>query len=418
MSTASADSPADTRSFVRKIDDAVFAVEQTVVVTFLSAMTLMVFIDVVDRRLTAPDSKIGELLARIGGVENEATRAMLDGTVAPILGGVVGFLLLVFGFGTVSKAEKKFGAPTFVRAIGAAAMLAMLGWIMTAQHEVADEWGGMRQARLFPSKYFYLLLYALVVVPWTLKLLRNKPKGWEKRVLGFVVGGGLLAYFGLTYFPDEYSWSLEVSGIMLLWVGSLGASVCVYTGKHIRLEALQKTVPGKFRKYVIAGGFFVAAGFIGFLAYLGYDYVAAQIEFHAVFEQTGIPDWVASIAIPVAFLLAAIRFAGGAVSALQGGSYGVSKNEELAAAAAALEELKAGGADASGSDSDSEAESEADADTDADADERGVSRCSGRCGGCGRGGGRRRLRTLRPPARMRGTRGGSLLRPATSPPSR
>ena len=64
---------------------------------------------------------------------------------------------------------------------------------------------------------------------------RSAASPLAERMLGVV--------FALMYFPDEFSWSLEVSGIMLLWVGALGASICAYAGKHIRLDALQKTVP-------------------------------------------------------------------------------------------------------------------------------------------------------------------------------
>ena len=76
--------------WLRKIDDFVYSTEQTIVVSFLSAMTIMVFLDVVDRRLSSPDSKIGDLLGRIAGIENEATKAWVDGTLAPIVAAVLG----------------------------------------------------------------------------------------------------------------------------------------------------------------------------------------------------------------------------------------------------------------------------------------------------------------------------------------
>ena len=77
-------------AFLRRLDDALFSVEQTIVVTFLGAMTAMVFLDVVDRRLTAPDSKIGDLLGRLFGVDGGDTKTMLDQTVAPIVGALLG----------------------------------------------------------------------------------------------------------------------------------------------------------------------------------------------------------------------------------------------------------------------------------------------------------------------------------------
>ena len=63
---------------LRKLDDVVFSAEQAIVAIFLSAMTVMVFLDVVYRRLVAPDSKIGAILAGIFGVDDPEGRARLD----------------------------------------------------------------------------------------------------------------------------------------------------------------------------------------------------------------------------------------------------------------------------------------------------------------------------------------------------
>ncbi len=342
-------------ALLRKLDDAVHAIEQTVVVTFLSAMTIMVFLDVVDRRLTSPDSKIGALAARLFGIEDEASRAWLDGTFAPIFGALVGFALLCFAVHTVRSAKEDvegFDARTLLVAVGVTTGLVVLGYLMTWRAEEVNEWGDTVLQRQFPSKYIYLLLYACVAVPLGLRAIR---KGEEvgKRLGALLAGGASLAYFALTYFPDEYSWSLEVSGIMLLWVGALGASVCAYGGKHIRLEALQKTVPPKLHKWVVALGFWITALFAGLMALFGWTYLQGQIEFGAVFEQTQIPDAVATTAIPLAFALTALRFIAAGVSALMGGEYGVAKTNELDAAKAARSDSDS---DGSGSDSAEEQE--------------------------------------------------------------
>lgn len=328
-------------AWLRWIDDRVYAIEQGVVVTFLAAMTIMVFLDVVDRRLSSPDTKLGALLGRLAGVQSEATQAWIDAQVAPVLGAVLGVGLLWFAVSSVRRPARQAAGETGLdlRALGLALLLAAglaaLGWVMTARVEAVDEYGTTVLRRRFPSKYVYLLLYALVVVPWSVRLLRDRPEGWGRRLVAFAVGGALLAYFALTYFPDEYSWALEVSGIMLLWVGSLGASICAYAGKHIRLEALQKIVPPKARRWVAAGGFLVSALFAGTLSFLGYGNLQNSIATEMIFEQTQIPDWVATGAIPLAFALTAARFVGAAVSALLGGTYGQPGADELAQAAAA-----------------------------------------------------------------------------------
>jgi len=324
--------------WLRKADDAVFAVEQTIVATFLSAITVMVFLDFVDRRLTAPDSRVGLLMGRLFGVEDESTLHMLQHTVAPIVSSAVGLLILFFGVAATRtpRGEKlRTGAKTVGITVAFAALIAGLGYLMAWKTMGVDDFGFERRMRVFPSKYFYLLLYGIVAIPWGVKLIRTKSEDWLTRLIGLVVAGGLLAVFALNYFPDEYSWSKELSLIMLLWVGFLGASICAHEGKHIKMEAASRVVPGKIEKHVMALGFLLAAFFCGIMSWLGYEYAKTTMQYGGVYEQTGVPDWFSTIAIPVAFGLTVLRFVGAAVSTWMGGSYGHSIDDDLAAAQAA-----------------------------------------------------------------------------------
>ncbi len=155
---------------------------------------------------------------------------------------------------------------------------------------------------------------------------------------------------------------------MLLWVGFLGASICAHEGKHIKMEAASRVVPEAIEKHVLALGFLVAAFFCAIMSWLGYEYAKTTMEYGGVYEQTGVPDWFSTIAIPVAFGLTVLRFVGAAVSTWMGGSYGHSIDDDLAAAQAA----RSGPAgaelaeEATESESDTESESESEPDDDAD----------------------------------------------------
>jgi TRAP-type C4-dicarboxylate transport system permease small subunit len=177
--------------------------------------------------------------------------------------------------------------------------------------------------------------------------LRKKEPGYKVRVAGVLVAAPLLSWFALNYFPQGYSWSQEVSLLMLMWVGFLGASICAHEGKHIRMEALQRVVPPRIAKWVLATGFLFTAGFTGFLALLGYQYTfdetAGAMVLGGVFEQTGIPDWLAIVAVPMAFALATLRFVAAAISTVMGGDYGQPISEEDEARAAAEAAAAAGG---------------------------------------------------------------------------
>jgi TRAP-type C4-dicarboxylate transport system permease small subunit len=283
----------------------------------------MVFLDVMYRRLAAPDSKVAELTARIFGVESPEAMETLT-TVGPIVTGVIGVGLVYFAFWTAEKHAAEPGEQSrikpIIQTLVACAGLGGLGWIMI-RPEVESRW-------------FYLLLYALCAGAWLFTLLRERASGWMSKLLAFIVVTAIYVYITLNYFPDGYSWSKELSLIMLLWVGFLGASVCAHEGKHIQVGALKKLVPPSMSRWGDAIGFLVTAGFCFFMALLGYQYAKEAIMLEGRFEQTNVPDWVATIAVPAAFAMTMIRYVGAAFSSILGGSYGAAPEEEALVAAA------------------------------------------------------------------------------------
>ncbi|MEZ4287048.1 MAG: TRAP transporter small permease subunit [Polyangiales bacterium] len=239
---------------LRALDDFIFRIEETILWTFLAAMTIMVFLDVVYRRLADPSSKVAELIVRVFSVEDPDMIARVSSTIAPVVSAVVGFGLLWFGFWTTER-HRNDGQPIsktrpIVRAVLSGILLWGAGRLMTAPG--------------FSSKYFYLLLAVIVAAASIVSLVRHKPHGWMVRVASVVVACALFSLVALKYFPYGYSWSKELSLILLLWVGFLGASVCAHEGKHIQMEALQRVVPKRIQPFVHAAGFLFTAAFCGF----------------------------------------------------------------------------------------------------------------------------------------------------------
>ncbi len=308
---------------IRRLDDWIFTVEMGVLWTFLGVSAVMVFLDVMYRRLAAPDSKVAELTARIFGIESPEAMETLT-RIGPIASGVVGIALVYFAFWTAEKhasegREQSRVKPLIETAI-ACAGLGLLGWIMI-QPAVESRW-------------FYLLLYGLCSLLWLYNLLKERASGWIGQLLAFFVVTAIYVYITLNYFPDGYSWSKELSLIMLLWVGFLGASVCAHEGKHIQVGALKKVVPPSMSRFTDAIGYLLTAAFCFFMALLGYEYAAEALQLEGRFEQTNIPDWVATIAVPAAFAMTMIRYIGAAFSSILGGSYGAAPEEEAVTAAA------------------------------------------------------------------------------------
>ena len=309
---------------LRRIDDWIFHVEMGILWTFLGVSAVMVFLDVMYRRLAAPDSKVAELAGRIFGVESPESMETLT-TMGPMVSAVIGVGLVYFAFWTAEKhaAEpgKQSRAKPIIQTVAACTGLGLLGWVML-QPTVESRW-------------FYLLLYSLSALVWLFELLQERASGWVSKLTAFFVVTAIYIYITLNYFPDGYSWSKELSLIMLLWVGFLGASVCAHEGKHIQVGALKRIVPPSMAKWTDAIGFLTTAGFCFFMTALGYVYATEALQLEGRFEQTNIPDWVATIAVPAAFAMTTIRYIAAAFSSIMGGSYGAAPEDEAIAAAAA-----------------------------------------------------------------------------------
>ena len=308
--------------FIRRIDDWIFKLEMGILWTFLGVSAVMVFLDVVYRRLAAPDSKVAELTARILGIENPESMKTLT-TIGPMVTAIIGIGLVYFAFWTAEKhaseGREQSRIKPLVETLAACAGLGFLAWIML-QPQVESRW-------------FYLLLYGLCAAVWLYGLLRERSDGWVSKLIAFLVVTALYIYVTLNFFPDGYSWSKELSLIMLLWVGFLGASVCAHEGKHIQVGALKKVVPRSMSRFSDAIGYLLTAAFCFFMAVLGYEYASEAIQLEGRFEQTNIPDWVATIAVPAAFAMTMIRYIGAAFSSIMGGSYGAAPEEEAVVAA-------------------------------------------------------------------------------------
>lgn len=308
---------------LRRIDDWIFSVEMGVLWTFLGVSAVMVFLDVMYRRLAAPDSKVAELVARlIPGEESPKALETLT-SLGPIATGIVGIGLVYFAFWTAEEHTAEPGQQSkskpILQAAVACAGLGLLGWIMTRPS--------------VESRWFYTLLYALCSAVWLVNLFRRREEGWVGKLLAFFVVTALYLYIVLNYFPDGYSWSKELSLIMLLWVGFLGASVCAHEGKHIQVGALKRVVPKSMSQYTDAIGYLATASFCFFMALLGWVYASEALQLEGRFEQTNIPDWVATIAVPAAFAMTMLRYIAAAFSSILGGSYGAAPEEEAMVAA-------------------------------------------------------------------------------------
>lgn len=301
-------------SALRALDDTVYALEQMIVVCALATMSVLVFVDVIYRRLVSPDSAFDFVLLR---VTEEGTTLYAWG--GPALAGILGFALCWFAFATAAR-ERAVSLPAAPPVLALITTLAL---------------GGLCKLMVMDgitSRHLYLGLYAIGGAMYVNDLRKPETTHRLRQIVAFSALTLIVVGFALNYMPEDYSWSKEFSLVLLLWVGFLGASICAYAGKHLRMEALNKLVPTHLARYITAAGFFATASFSFFLAWLGYRYIfgagTGAWYLDMPYEQTGLPGWIGVIAVPIAFGIAGLRFSAGGISALQGGTYGKAAPDE------------------------------------------------------------------------------------------
>lgn len=349
---------------MRRIDTAVFDAEKAIVAFSLVTITVVVFVDVVARRINAPDSKIGHLISKIARIDDFETQEWVDANVAPWV--ILGLAILLLGYGLYSARRfkrmraGKAGPVDLKRELGLSAGFALGGCLFG--------WGFSNIFGELDSWMVYAGTFGLSALGFAAYQALQKNEGWPVRVVTGLVAGAVLVWVSVEYVPEGYTWSKQVSLMLLLWVGLLSASICVYAGKHIRMGAAQKLLPEKARRYLNGTGFLATAVFCGLMTFLGFMYIVApkasddeymtqiltlggtryvfgfegSIGRGGLIEGSDIPDWLGIIAAPIGFGIATFRFLGAAISAYLGGSYGESAAEEGMEEAKKLAEAQKG----------------------------------------------------------------------------
>jgi TRAP-type C4-dicarboxylate transport system permease small subunit len=276
-----------------RLNAIVYRVERATVVAALLAMAWIVFLDVVHRRWTDPESKLAAKLAAAFG--------LVPGTTGhQTLQDVSGTLVLLACVGLV-----------------------YLGARTASARPLLDR-GPRRAAPMDdrPTSRPRALAIALAAVGASfLAMWALFGSGDPADVEACTQGGGLRC--GL--FPAGLIWSQPLALVLTLWVGFLGASMATHDNRHLKVEALQKVLPERWKRIcgLLAG--VAAAAFCLLLCHLAVRYVGYQHQDWIDSERLGghydgldLAKWQGALVLPFAFGLMALRFLGNGVLALQG----------------------------------------------------------------------------------------------------
>jgi TRAP-type C4-dicarboxylate transport system permease small subunit len=256
--------PAVSGSIYKRIDHAVYRAERAVVVGALVLMSVVVFLDVVHRSFSGDESKLAQMVAKVAG---------WVGVEIPA--------------GSSAYAQLAAASPT-VLFVGFSALT----------------YFGIRSTkRATPI---------------------SAPIAAVAAVAGVVVSYGLVRLL-LVLVPNGLTWSQDVALVLTLWVGFVGASMCTYENRHLRVEAVQRFLPASIRPLVgLLSGLFTTLVCLG-LFWVSVRYVAFHYQEYVDTEGQGglfpgmsLPKFVGFWALPLAFGFMAVRFFVKALGALRG----------------------------------------------------------------------------------------------------
>lgn len=231
---------------------------------------------------------------------------LVVGVVTSHTSGAWAWLMLIIagGIGAVLGRVGRNETRVLWNAAAFTAIMVLLAWLMVRVH----------------SRWTFAVLIAAVTVG---VCLTEKVRGRRSTLIGVAVGGAVGCLLALRLVPAGFSWAKEVAMLLLLWVGFLGTSMASYARRHIMVDFCRKLVPERGRKYYEGVSALIAAGFCVLLGYLGYLYVFGApapmsiYSMNAHLEYTRLPSWIAVAAIPLGLATSALRFLGVAVQAFR-----------------------------------------------------------------------------------------------------
>lgn len=254
----------------RKLDLLVNRVERLIILAAVAGMTLLVGADVVQRTFSRPVGKTEQLVAWLGelvaGPLSAERRASLEGPVGGAVFLVIALLVFVFAAHAARQvsAERK-----------GAASPAFLGSAL---------WGA-----------------------------------------GLFVAGMASVKLLLWAFPSSVPGAQRFALGLMLWAGMLGASVAARERRHILIDAVVKKLDADAKRPValvsgvVTGAFCLFVALLAGMQLVGEMHEWASNEGVGLYESLPIPTWIATLAIPTAFVVMGARFIGYAVRDLRFG---------------------------------------------------------------------------------------------------
>jgi TRAP-type C4-dicarboxylate transport system permease small subunit len=109
-------------------------------------------------------------------------------------------------------------------------------------------------------------------------------------------------------FDSGITWVPPMLGILVIWVGLLGALIATRNNAHIKINILTTYLADRYKPFAFTLSYLFSATILAILTYYSIEFV--KLDFSSDMEAFGsVPVWMAQIILPVTFFLMSIRYA-------------------------------------------------------------------------------------------------------------
>ena len=108
-------------------------------------------------------------------------------------------------------------------------------------------------------------------------------------------------------FDSGITWVPPMLGILVIWVGLLGALIATRNNAHIKINILTTYLSDKYKPFAFTGAHLFSAIILIILTYYSVEFVKLDMDSNRM-AFANVPVWLAQMILPATCLLMSIRY--------------------------------------------------------------------------------------------------------------
>lgn len=152
-----------------------------------------------------------------------------------------------------------------------------------------------------------VFLKGVETMKYVLKVINNLERGLITIMMMIMVILIFTQVFTRYILSNSLGWTEEASRYLFIWLIFMSIGIAFVDKKHISIDIVLDILPEKFKKVILQLSYIILMGLSIFLFIQGMELISTLQEFSQKSSSLQIPMWLVYLALPVGFLIAAIR---------------------------------------------------------------------------------------------------------------